>query len=295
LDALADISKDAKWCLIVPGNPRSKCWGVAASDAHTEYRKQLQRAMSAKADAPLLRGVSVEAVFYRSNRQRMDVDNMLKFVLDAALGIFWIDDSQVLRIAGRVEFDAANPRVEMAIGEQVTSMPRGDEVLIERRCEGCSGVFFRATYPSTPNAGRFCSKACMKRPILRCANENCDADFTPNSLAQRYCTKRCASSAIQTRQKIATAAALRARPLPNCRGCGAKLRRRNSYLCTACWLHRGVGDDVRYATSFGLAAIEEGTNPVVACKCGCGGSLDLFDARGRPRRYLTGHSRRSVG
>lgn len=31
-------------------------------------------------------------------------------------------------------------------------------------------------------------------------------------------------------------------------------------------------------------------NPLVACACGCGGSMDRFDRYGRPRQYLSGHN-----
>lgn len=35
-------------------------------------------------------------------------------------------------------------------------------------------------------------------------------------------------------------------------------------------------------------------NPVVSCACGCSSAFLRFDALGRPRRYVTGHNRRSA-
>ena len=58
----------------------------------------------------------VQAKFYRSNRQRIDLDNLLKTTLDSITQAgFWFDDSRVHEICGTIEKGAANPRVEFII------------------------------------------------------------------------------------------------------------------------------------------------------------------------------------
>ncbi len=47
---------------------------------------------------PFLGDLAVILRFHRSNRIRVDVDNLAKLVLDAANGILWADDSQVFRL-----------------------------------------------------------------------------------------------------------------------------------------------------------------------------------------------------
>jgi len=51
---------------------------------------------------PAAARLAVEVVFYRENRRRCDLDNLLKSALDALTGAAWADDSQVDQIAARV-------------------------------------------------------------------------------------------------------------------------------------------------------------------------------------------------
>lgn len=44
---------------------------------------------------PLTWNVQLSAMFYRSSRQVIDLDNLLKHLLDAATGICWVNDCQV--------------------------------------------------------------------------------------------------------------------------------------------------------------------------------------------------------
>lgn len=66
---------------------------------------------------PLTRNVWVSARFYRSTRQVIDLDNLLKHLLDAATGICWVNDCQVTAY-GTVELhlDRTNPRTWLRIG-----------------------------------------------------------------------------------------------------------------------------------------------------------------------------------
>jgi hypothetical protein len=37
--------------------------------------------------------------------------------------------------------------------------------------------------------------------------------------------------------------------------------------------------------------IDGAPNPVLLCGCGCGGEMERFDSRGRPRTFIHGHGR----
>lgn len=50
---------------------------------------------------PVATPVSVTVTFHRAHRNRCDVDNMLKTVLDAATKVLWLDDSQVMEVRAR--------------------------------------------------------------------------------------------------------------------------------------------------------------------------------------------------
>ena len=50
--------------------------------------------------------------------------------------------------------------------------------------------------------------------------------------------------------------------------------------------HRGFEKSRKYP---------EEENPIVDCKCGCGGKLQKYDGSGRPRKYISGHNRKGIG
>lgn len=95
----------------------------------------------------------VVALFFASTRQRRDVDNMLKLVLDGLNKVAWADDSQVTEISGRKELidDPGDARTEVAVYE-LGPVPQRT-----RECERCREVF--PVYRSH-NGQRFCSAAC---------------------------------------------------------------------------------------------------------------------------------------
>jgi len=57
----------------------------------------------------------VRVLFYQSNQQRRDLDNMVKLILDACTGLVWQDDSQVWEIIGHVFRDAGVAKTELCI------------------------------------------------------------------------------------------------------------------------------------------------------------------------------------
>lgn len=57
----------------------------------------------------------IRARFFLGNRRKVDIDNLLKPILDAGTHIVWADDSQVVEIYAIVLRDAPNPKVEALI------------------------------------------------------------------------------------------------------------------------------------------------------------------------------------
>ena len=66
-------------------------------------------------DRPLRGPFNVVLTFYRRTKRRVDLDNLSKAVLDALNGIYWVDDTQVVSLFLRKEYDKKNPRVEVKI------------------------------------------------------------------------------------------------------------------------------------------------------------------------------------
>ena len=86
-----------------------------------EYRSGLSDAIVNAMNGTSLRDdresvYGVQALFYRGNRQRIDVDNLLKTVFDAITQAgAWYDDSRVHETAARIRKASAEPRVEFVV------------------------------------------------------------------------------------------------------------------------------------------------------------------------------------
>ncbi len=105
--------------------------------------------------------VAVSCIFHRSNHQRMDIDNMLKAVLDAGTraGV-WDDDSQVTALIGILEYDPEKPRTIICLGDHRSSLKRGENILPV--CENC-GKKFRAFGNRRVGSAKWCSIECRKK------------------------------------------------------------------------------------------------------------------------------------
>ena len=57
----------------------------------------------------------VEADFYRSTKHRVDLDNLIKSILDALNGIAYDDDVQIVQLEARKDYDKKHPRAEVRI------------------------------------------------------------------------------------------------------------------------------------------------------------------------------------
>jgi Holliday junction resolvase RusA-like endonuclease len=60
-------------------------------------------------------GYGVFVVFFCESRQRRDVDNMLKLVMDGLTGVAWVDDKQVTEVSARIVHDVPDPRTELVV------------------------------------------------------------------------------------------------------------------------------------------------------------------------------------
>ena len=179
---------------------------------------------------PFLHNVAMVCIFYRPNKQRIDTDNMLKHVCDAANGILWKDDSQVTALVGVTEYDKKSPRTVIALGPHESSMPRG--TVDPQSCEACGGLMkpvSRGAY-----ARRSCSPGC--RAVLYGKNfldvpvacPECGTGFRRKHVEQIYCSAACRLSALHASTRSE-------RPLSSCMDCGVSLAHRRGGRCRSCW------------------------------------------------------------
>lgn len=157
--AALGVDPDSHWQITIEGEPVVKSRPrFGRGKTYTNPRDRVAEAHTAAVlrdllPEPLSGNVAIACVFHRPNRNRADVDNLLKHVLDAANGVLFADDSQVTGIVGAVELDEQDPRTEVAIGEHSSSMTRGSDWMIA--CAVCQSMFTPATATR-----RYCSRAC---------------------------------------------------------------------------------------------------------------------------------------
>lgn len=132
-------------------------------------------------------GYRVDAKFHAATRQRRDVDNMLKLILDALNKYAWADDTQVLEIHARKDLVAlGDERTEVTI----YSLP--PLLGLQATCRTC-GQSFR-TYPS--QAQQWCSIPCRTKSRLDARRRTCKGcseifDPGPRYKGRAYCTLEC--------------------------------------------------------------------------------------------------------
>lgn len=251
--------------------------GAYYSKRYTAYREQLGwtikqslRRLPSEPDADSSYGVRV--AFARATRQRTDVDNVLKTVLDAATGIVWRDDSQVLEATIRklgvqrddpyLEFVLYTvPPVEQSVGiclscqkpikgwfpsvRAVTCGGACAEALRlqnrakrKRTCGKCSRTF---VVSAVAVKGAFC-ESCRKGPRTcdQCGGKFVIARSKAARQHRQFCSRECALLWWRTRPA-------KGRTVP-CPKCGApKAERYKASLCRACRMEaRGDGNAANY-------------------------------------------------
>lgn len=195
--------------------------------AAAELRRASRLWAEAFGERVFKRGVAVAIVFYRHNCQRIDIDNMTKFIMDAGtIAGVWRDDCQVIAMASRIEFDRDNPRTEVAVGEIVTTMDRSD--IREATCEICKVAFSRNPRVHLIS-WRFCSIQCSQAKGLRDARcPTCNVVFRRTKAAQRYCSPQC---------KRTNGEAIRIgkmKPPKLCSSCSKPVSKRQYIQCSDC-------------------------------------------------------------
>ncbi len=179
---------------------------------------------------PMTGNVALACIFYRSNRQRIDVDNMLKHVCDAANGILWTDDSQCTALLGVAELDEHNPRTVIAFAPHVSTLTRGSDAI--RECLRCGkpfnivGIYKHKKYCTTECASLGRSGSWLAEPVA-CAQ--CGQKFRRTTKTQKLCSPECRADAIRGRNKA------RSVPLSRCAECGKQLTHHRGGRCRECW------------------------------------------------------------
>lgn len=188
-------------------------------EAHLRMLMRLQLgAQEADADSTF----ALRCLFFRSTRQRIDCDNLIKAVSDAANGQIWRDDAQIMEVFGRLYLFETTPRVEVLVYRLENSAPRTS-------CLQCGKPV--KTYPSVNS--QYCSTACANRSThVVCTCKECGKEFDiPKSLAAKragFCSREC-GIANHAKRRRATG-----RDLWRCTDCGEPVSRKEYTRCRAC-------------------------------------------------------------
>lgn len=136
----------------------------------------------------------IEVDFYCGTRQRRDVDNMLKLVLDALNGIAYPDDVQVLEVSGRKHFTTkSEARTEIVIFKLTGGMSRPTQP-----CLRCGTPFLTyESWQSNPGGKKYCSPNCAYTHRLETRERSCGhcaTTFYARKSDQRFCSRDCSNS-----------------------------------------------------------------------------------------------------
>lgn len=132
-------------------------------------------------------GVAVR--FLCGTRQRRDIDNMAKLILDALNGLAWVDDIQVLELTARKSFVTK----EQACTEVIIYIA-GDMGYPAKPCAHC-GERVR-TYPSIEKLQKYCNRECElahRRAARTIECEHCGKSFEAHGTVRetRFCSIAC--------------------------------------------------------------------------------------------------------
>lgn len=139
----------------------------------------------------------VEVTFHNGTRQRRDVDNMIKLILDGLNGVAWVDDTQVMEVIGRKRFTTrADARTDVRV-YTVGTIDR-----LTKPCVGCGKDF--VTYESVKDRIQHCSASC-RRATQKAARqrkcEQCGTQFLAHGKTHgtQFCSRACLSASGRTR------------------------------------------------------------------------------------------------
>ena len=222
---------------VIPGTPASKSRPRFGRGGHA-YTSAESRAAEERTAAhfrafvtmPFTGNVALGCVFFRPNRQRIDTDNLIKHVCDAANGILWLDDSQVTAVMGIAEFDPENPRTIVVVGQHVSSLARGSDAIYP--CSICGADIVRT---GQTKLRKTCSRKCAyaARGIVLLDEPvpcpTCGDPFKRISQYQQFCSRECAIESFRNKRRSHAA------PRSKCPDCGIELKHTRGGRCRACW------------------------------------------------------------
>lgn len=137
--------------------------------------------------------LAVDVTFHSRTRQRRDLDNFLKLLLDACNGIAWNDDVQVTEINAVKKVLSPEPRIDLRIR-------RVGRATFD--CAGCGNILSAKQVNErsvrTRTRGLFCSRKCrddavQTKIVIKCAI--CEKPFrrAPSHVGET-CSHRCADA-----------------------------------------------------------------------------------------------------
>lgn len=163
--------------------------------------------------------------FYRSNHVRIDIDNLIKSVMDAitSAGI-WHDDSQLQEVVAEVTLGDKNPRVEFVIYRVKN--------ISAFYCIQCGKEIPRQkVHPSYKR--KYCSLACWaaahKAKLIcpTCGKEFIMAKSKIKQSKTHYCSRPCLLTALAKKRVKETSKS-------KCQDCGAPVSRKEYKRCWLC-------------------------------------------------------------
>lgn len=127
------------WSIIIEGNPRpkqrprvihkdGKTWAYTPRATRDWENAVIAAALEQVGPLKLEGDLEIEAIFYRRTRHRVDVDNLIKSLIDGLMGArVFLDDSQIARSVMEIRYDRNRPRAEVIIRLAETA-PTRDKV-----------------------------------------------------------------------------------------------------------------------------------------------------------------------
>lgn len=232
---------DALRYVVIDGDPSSKARPRFTKTGRTytpqrskDGERLIQNHLRLVFPEPWTGNVAVGCVFFRRTRQRIDADNMVKQVCDAATGIVWHDDSQATGVLGLIELDTERPRTLVVFTEHASTMTRGTDETYP--CKTCGAACAPRPDRRRPSWCSTCSAArrghALAEPVPCAA---CGRPFRRRTKTNRYCSPACA---VEGKRRPR-----RARQLSRCSSCNKELSHNRGGRCRDCWradpLHQG--------------------------------------------------------
>lgn len=131
----------------------------------------------------------VDITFHSGTRQRRDIDNMIKLILDGLNGVAWVDDTQVMDVVARKRFvDRADARTEVTV-YRVGRMSR-----LTQPCVRCGAAF--VTYRSLRGRQKYCTRDCAYADRVERLSRTCKTcgetfQSRQNGATTAYCSPAC--------------------------------------------------------------------------------------------------------